>query len=114
MYKLELADGTVIENIDRLNPSTFQFRSDNPDYYWILSPSNLAFATLYKDDELEDIFIDYMKTSYLFSSGWVRFRIIPVKEVEAQEERAKLREEKKHRKYAQLRRMEDEMDKKGW
>jgi len=23
MYKLELANGTIIENIDRLNPSTF-------------------------------------------------------------------------------------------
>ncbi len=81
MYKLVLADGTELNNIHRLNPSTFEIESNNSQMYWILSQDNLAFATLYKDEELEDAFIDCARTSYSMQNGIIHFRITPLSEV---------------------------------
>ena len=81
MYKFVLADGTELNNICRLNPSTFEIESNNSQMYWALSQDNLAFATLYKDEELEDIFIDCLRTSYSIQNGIVHFRITPLSEV---------------------------------
>lgn len=79
MYKLILADGTELDNIMRVNPSTFEIQSDDPQIYWKLSQDNLAFATLYKDDELEEMFIDCARTSYSMQNGLIHFRIDPIK-----------------------------------
>lgn len=81
MYKPILADGTELNNIRRLNPSTFEIESNNSQMYWVLSQDNLAFATLYKDEELEDVFIDCLRTSYSIQNGIVHFRITPLSEV---------------------------------
>ena len=80
MYKLILADGTIIDNITRINPSTFEIESDDSQIYWKLSQDNLAFATLYKDDELEEMYIDCARTSYTMQNGLIHFRISPIKE----------------------------------
>lgn len=81
MYKLILADGTELNNIHRLNPSTFEIKSNDSQMYWVLSQDNLAFATLYKNEELEDVFIDCLRTSYSMQNGIVHFRITPLSEV---------------------------------
>lgn len=79
MYKLILADGTELDNIMRVNPSTFEIQSDDSQIYWKLSQDNLAFATLYKDDELEEMFIDCARTSYSMQNWLIHFRISPIK-----------------------------------
>lgn len=114
MYRLELADGTVINDLDRLNPSTFQFRSNDPNYYWILSPSNLAFATLYKDDELEEVFIDYIRNSYYASNGVIEFRITPSEAQikEKQNQADQIRKERTTKNFMKM--AEKEMNEKGW
>ena len=81
MYKLVLANGTELDGLERLNPSTFEIKSNDSQIYWQLSNDNLAFATLYKDDELEEMFIDCMRASYSMQSGVIHFRITPIKEV---------------------------------
>ena len=78
MYKLVLADGTELEGLERLNYSTFEIQSNNSQIYWQLSDDNLAFATLYKDEELEEIFMDCMRTSYTMQNGVIHFRITPI------------------------------------
>lgn len=78
MYKLILADGTEIDNLYRLNPSTFELESNDSQIYWSLSEDNLAFATLYKDEELEEILMDCARTSYSMQNGVIHFRITPI------------------------------------
>lgn len=78
MYKLVLADGTELDGLERLNYSTFEIQSNNSQIYWQLSDDNLAFATLYKDEELEEIFMDCMRTSYTMQNGVIHFRITPI------------------------------------
>ena len=78
MYKLVLVDGTELEGLKRLNPSTFEIESNDYQIYWQLSNDNLAFATLYKDAELDEIFIDCMCTSYTMQNGVIHFRITPI------------------------------------
>ena len=78
MYKLVLADGTELEGFERLNPSTFEVQSNDSQIYWQLSDDNLAFATLYKDEELEEIFMDYTRASYTMQNGVIHFRITPI------------------------------------
>ena len=78
MYKLVLADGTELDGLERLNPSTFEIESNDSQIYWQLSDDNLAFATLYKDEELEEIFMDYTRASYTMQNGVIHFRITPI------------------------------------
>lgn len=78
MYKLLLADGTELTNLKRLNPSTFEIDSNDNQIYWQLSDDNLAFATLYKDEELKEIFVDCMRASYTMQNGVIHFRITPI------------------------------------
>ena len=78
MYKLVLADGIKLEGLERLNPSTFEIQSNDSQIYWQLSDDNLAFATLYKDEELEEIFMDCMRASYSMQNGVIHFRITPI------------------------------------
>lgn len=78
MYKLVLADGTELTGLERLNPSTFEIESNNSQIYWQLSDDNLAFATLYKDEELEEIFMDCKRASYSMQNGVIHFRITPI------------------------------------
>lgn len=59
MYTLQLADGSAIENLRRLNPSTFILDDTGANIYSRLSDSNLEFATLLNGDELDDVLIDY-------------------------------------------------------
>lgn len=78
MYKLLLADGTEINNLCRLNPNTFEINSNDSSIYWLLSDKNLAFATLYKDGELEEIILNSKRASYSMQNGLIHFRIIPI------------------------------------
>lgn len=78
MYKLLLADGSEISNLNRINTTTFMLQSNNPDIYWTLSDKNLAFTTLYNEDEFEDTFLDYTLTSFSSQAGVIRFRITPL------------------------------------
>jgi hypothetical protein len=82
MYKLELLDGTIIDNLTRLNPSTFSKPSDSSDIYYKLTDDNLSCATLYKDDEIEDILIDYSRQNFFWENGIISFRIRKKEEAE--------------------------------
>lgn len=81
MYTLQLADGSSIENLKRINPRTFSLNNTNSNVYWRLSDNNLSFATLLHDDELDDVFIDYTLQNYSVQEGVIRFRIAPYSEV---------------------------------
>ena len=78
MYKLVFADGTELDGLERLNPSTFEIESNDSQIYWQLSDDNLAFATLYKDEELEEMFMDCTRASYTMQNGVIHFRITPI------------------------------------
>ena len=74
MYSLHLLDGTIL-NVRRINPSTFELDSNDSQIYFALNESNLSFALLYKDDMLEDVFLDYVRQNYSYDNGVIRFRI---------------------------------------
>ena len=78
MYSLELMDGTIIHNVNRINPSTFEVEGDS-SLYWLLTEDNLACATLYLGDEIEDIFINCRRQNFYCNNGIVRFRIQEVR-----------------------------------
>lgn len=114
MYKLVFSDGSAIENIERLNPSTFQVKSTDSQIYWQLSDDNLAFATLYNDDELEEVFIGYTRNSYYASNGVIEFRITPSEaQIEEKQNQAdQIRKERTTKNFMKM--AEKEMNKKGW
>ena len=114
MYKLILADGSELSNLERLNPSTFQLKSTDSQIYWQLSDDNLAFATLYNDDELDDILMNYTRNSYYAQNGIIQFRIIPTQAQvdESSHQADKARKSKSKQKFMEA--AEKEMEKKGW
>lgn len=75
MYSLHLVDGTIITPLERLNPSTFRFKANDSNIYFKLTPMNLAIGLLYKDDILEDVFVDYCLQNFSFNNGIIQFRI---------------------------------------
>ena len=59
MYILQLTNGTLIEGLTRLNPSTFEVNTESALNH-VLTDNNLSMAILSNEDGLlEDIFIDY-------------------------------------------------------
>lgn len=76
-------DGTVINDIQCINPSTFTFKTNEPQWYFILNDNNFIIAFLEKDDLLEAIYIDYCLQNYSFNGEGVRFRIGEWKKVHA-------------------------------
>ena len=52
MQKLILADGTEIEILERVNPSTFKCKASQ-NLYFELNEENLSFATLIENEELD-------------------------------------------------------------
>lgn len=74
MYSLELMDGTIINNLHRKNPSTFWVEGDS-SLYWLLTDDNLACATLYNDDDIDDILIDYHRQNFMCQNNIVEFRL---------------------------------------
>ena len=81
MYKLELMDGTIIDNLTRKNPSTFMVEGDS-SLYFKLNEDNLSCATLYKDDDIEDIWMDYERQNFFYDNGVVEFRVRKKEELE--------------------------------
>lgn len=86
MYTLQLADGSAIENLRRLNPNTFILDDNGKNIFAHLSDSNLEFATLLNGDELDDVLIDYTLQNYAVQGGTIRFRIAPLQILEGQKE----------------------------
>lgn len=74
MY-LQLLDGTIINDLQRINPGTFKLNSDDSSLYYKLNGNNLSLALLFEGDLLEDVFIDYKLTNFSNMSGVIRFRI---------------------------------------
>lgn len=76
MYKLEFLDGSCIDNLSRINPSTFEVEGLNSlDIYFQLNDDNLSCATLYKDDDIEDLFLNCYRQNFSCIDGVIRFRI---------------------------------------
>ena len=109
MYTLQLADGSAIENLRRLNPSTFVLDDTGANIYARLSDSNLEFATLLNRDELDDVLIDYTLQNYSVQGGTIRFRIAPLQVLEEQEKHKKERERLKRNNWYMALRAEKEM-----
>lgn len=109
MYTLQLTDGSSISNLTRINPSTFSLESNDPDTYWQLSDSNLEFATLLHDNELEEVLMDYTLQNYSISGGTIRFRIAPLKVLEDERKHQIEKERKRRRDWFLSLRAEKEM-----
>lgn len=75
MYKLVLANGYEINGLTCLNPSTFKLPVECQEIYWQLTPENLSFVTLYKDGELDEVFLDYAQQNFYCGNGYTEFRI---------------------------------------
>lgn len=113
MYSITLANGTILSNLNRANNGAFWFEGMTfPSN--ILTPENLAFATIEKDGELDEVLMDYVLQDLSVQGGYVQFRIAPMKKYEDEEKHRKQKEQKKRRERAELVRMEKEMEKKGW
>ena len=96
MYNLQLANGTLIEGLQRINPSTFEIRAKNA-LNNLLTNNNLQMAILYDEDGLiVDLFIDYTLQSCFFQNNIFHFRIAEIAELEKQEQH-RLEKEKKNR-----------------
>lgn len=74
MYKLELMDGTIIDNLSQKNPSTFTVEGDF-SLYFKLNDDNLSCATLYNGDEIKDIWINYQRQNFFCDNGIIEFRV---------------------------------------
>lgn len=91
-YSLELADGTSLSPLSRLNPSTFELKSEDGSLYYQLNNYNLSFAVLLTEDgDMEDVFLDYTLQNFTCQAGTIRFRIADREELKAQ---IKAKEEK--------------------
>lgn len=109
MYTLQLADGSSISNLSRINANTFTLQSTDASIYWKLSDSNLGFATLLNNDELEDVFMDYTLQNYSVSGGTIRFRIVPLQTIQEQEKHQKNKIQRKQKDWYMNLRIEKEM-----
>jgi hypothetical protein len=57
--KLELTDGTTIDNLKRINKYVYEVEGAPSSLYFQLSNTNLAFATLYNDEgDIEEMFVN--------------------------------------------------------
>jgi hypothetical protein len=74
MYSLILADGTVLSNLHRF-PNNVFWCEGNQLAANILTDSNLAFATVELDGELEDVLIDYTLQNLCVQGGYIQFRL---------------------------------------
>jgi hypothetical protein len=61
LYSLRLLDGSSINGLQRLNPSTFELQSEDGSIYWKLNDDNLSLAILLDGEDMIDIFIDYTR-----------------------------------------------------
>ncbi len=113
MYSITLSNGTILSNLNRANNGAFWFEGMTFPT-GVLTPENLAFATIEKDGELDEVLIDYTLQDLSVQGGYVWFRIAPLKKYEDEEKHRKEREQKKRRERAERIRMEKEMEKKGW
>ena len=109
MYTLQLADGSAIENLRRLNPSTFVLDDTGENVYARLLDSNLEFATLLNGNELDDVLIDYTLQNYAVQGGTIRFRIAPLQVLEEQEKHRMEKERLKKKHQYMVMRAEKEM-----
>lgn len=109
MYSITLANGTILSNLNRANNGAFWFEGMMfPSN--ILTPENLAFITIEKDGELDEVLMDYVLQDLSVQGGYVQFRIAPMKKYEDEEKYRR----KKRREKMELIRMEKEREKKGW
>ncbi len=117
MYTLQLADGSTIINLKRVNPSTFELKSDETSpIYFQLSDQNLSFATLYKDGELEDVLFDYTRQNFIWQNGVISFRLAEKEALDQAAFHKKDKEQIKRReRYRQLAAEERlKKEEKGW
>ena len=61
MYSLRLLDGSSINGLQRLNPSTFELQIEDCSIYLKLNDDNLSLAVLLEGEDMIDIFIDYTR-----------------------------------------------------
>ena len=99
MFKLQLTDGTIIAPLRRLGQAKFELDSNDGSIWQKLNDFNLTLALLFEDDELVDVYIDYMKQNYFNNNGIISFKIRSIAEVKEEDRRKEERERKKREKY---------------
>lgn len=82
MYKLQLADGSIIEHLTQIKPCVFTTDVTDASLYWKLSSQNLSFATLIdeEDDLLGEVLIDYTLKNFYNNGQAVEFAVCPLAE----------------------------------
>lgn len=99
-YSLQLADGSTISNLQRINPSTFELKSTDGGIYHQLNDYNLSFAILLNEDgDMEDVFLGFTMQNFSCQCEITRFRIANKEELEAQLHAKEEKEVEKRRKY---------------
>ena len=117
MYSLELSDGTIIDNLTRLNDKNYSFQLPGNNSYEIyskLTTPNLTLVMVYNDNNLEDILIEYQKHNFYCNNNIIEFRITAISEFEAAEKHRIDKQQRKRREWYRRVRMEESMDEKGW
>ena len=89
MFSLQLADGTLIEGLYRVNPSTFELISNDNTLYHQLNDFNLSFAVLLDEDGvMSEVYLDYTLQNYIEQNHTIKFNLISFEELD------KLKEQK--------------------
>ncbi len=100
MFSLQLADGTLIDGLKRINPSTFELISNDNILYHQLNDFNLSFAILLDEDGvMSDVYLDYTLQNFIQQSGIVYFRLTSINELKKQIKHKKEKEIEKWQKY---------------
>ena len=100
MFSLQLADGTLIEGLYRVNPSTFELLSNDNTLYHQLNDFNLSFAVLLDEDGvMSEVYLDYTLQNFIQQCGIIHFRLISVEELQKQIKHKEEKEAEKRRKY---------------
>lgn len=100
MFSLQLADGTLIEGLHRINPSTFELLSNDNTLHHQLNDFNLSFAILFDEDGvMSEVYLDYTLQNFIQQCGIIHFRLISIEELQKQIKHKEEKEAEKRRKY---------------
>lgn len=115
-YILELMDGTSLTNLSMPKPNTFTLeRKASAPVYFQLNDDNLKCATLYDEEgNIVEIYIDATMQNFSHNNGVIQFKLTTYKVLEEQEKHRKEKEQRKRRDQKLKKKVELEIDRKGW
>lgn len=100
MFSLQLADGTLIEGLKRISPSTFELISNDNTLHHQLNDFNLSFAILLDEDGvMSEVYLDHTLQNFIQQSGMIHFKLISIDELKKQIKHKEEKEIEKRQKY---------------